>query len=88
MLSGIQPPEGPPVCTALNLRLPWNTAADIVDNLFQGNTHRDFNQTGISDFTDQREYLGPFTAGSTDSGEPFSAVIDNYRDIRPSFYII
>ncbi len=35
-----------------------NTAADIVDDVAQGRSHRDFNQTGVVDFAGQREHLG------------------------------
>ena len=53
-----QPPEGPPICTALNPAPPRMPAADIENDLAQGSSHRNLDQAGILDIACQGERLG------------------------------
>ena len=56
--SGMQPPEGPPVCTALNSRpsgMPPPMSKMISRRV---DAHRHFDQAGVDDPARQREHLG------------------------------
>ena len=63
----MQPPEGPPVCTALNFLPSGNAAADVIDDLPQGDAHGHFDQAGVVDLADQGEYLGALAARGADA---------------------
>ena len=58
----MQPPEGPPVCTALNLCPSGHAAADLLDDLAQLDAHRHFNQAGVGDLAGERKDLGALAA--------------------------
>ena len=54
----MQPPEGPPVCTALKAPPSGDAAADVLDDLAQRRAHRHLDQAGVRDLAGQREDLG------------------------------
>ncbi len=46
--SGRQPPEGPPICTALNFLAVRYAAADVENNLPQRRAHGHLGQAGVA----------------------------------------
>ena len=86
--SGIQPPEGPPVCTALNFLIADDTAADIKDYLPQGYPHRHFNKSRILDFAGKGKNLGAGRRCGSYPQKPVRAFFNNRRNTRISFDII
>ena len=85
---GMQPPEGPPVWTALNALPPGNPAADVVDDLAEGDPHRDFDEAGVVDLADEREDLGPLARLRSDPGEPLAPPVDDDRDVGPGLDVV
>ena len=73
---------------SLKLFAVGNTAADIIDNLAHGNTHRHLCQTGIIDFASQSENLGALGFFSTQLTVPVCAVNDNLRHVSKGFYVV
>src|SRR5699024_6534017 len=51
-----------------------NSAADLLDNLPQGGSHRDLHQTGIVNLSAQSEYLGSLGLFSAHGREPLRSV--------------
>ena len=84
----MQPPEGPPVCTALKLLAVGNAAADLVDDLAQRDAHGHFDQAGIVDAARQREDLGALALLRADGGEPIGAVAQDGRDIGEGLDVV
>ncbi len=68
--SGRQPPEGPPVWTALKVSPFGNAAADVVNDFPQLYAHRDLNQAGVNDIAGEREHSRSRTAFGSDTLEP------------------
>ncbi len=60
-----------------------NAAADIEDDFAERRAHRDFDQPGIGNVADEREYLGAFAACGTYLAVPVSAVVDNQSERWP-----
>ncbi len=77
----MQPPEGPPVCTALNARPSDDAAADVEDDLAQRRAHRHFDQARVHDAAGEGEHLGALAGGRADAVEPVAAVADDRRDV-------
>ena len=73
---------------SLKLFAVGNTAADIIDNLAHGNTHRHLCQTGIIDFAGQSENLGALGFFGTQPAVPVCAVNYNLRHVSKGFYVI
>ncbi len=65
-----------------------NTAADIVDNLTQGSTHGDFNQTCVVDVTAYGKDLGALALLGTDGCKPFGAFEQNHGNIGVGLNIV
>ena len=61
----MQPPEGPPVCAALNLPAR-NAAADVEHDLAQRRPHRHLDQARVRDLAGQREHLRALAARGAD----------------------
>jgi hypothetical protein len=80
-LAGIQPPEGPPVCTALNCLFPGMPPPDVENDRAQGGAHRHLDQAGIVNFTGQGKDLAPLAGGSSLSLVPLPALPQNNRSI-------
>ncbi len=81
MLSGMQPPEGPPVCTALKAR-PSGMPPPISKMMSRRvDAHRHFDQSRQVDAAGQREDLGALAALRADAGEPLAAVANDGRDV-------
>ena len=59
------------------------TAADIVDDLAEGQAHRYFDKTGAVDLPGQREGLGTLAFLGTVPGVPVTIVLHDGRDIGP-----
>ena len=57
--AGMQPPDGPPVCAALNLWPPGIAAADVFDDLAQRGAHRDLDEARVVDLAAEREHFVP-----------------------------
>ena len=77
----MQPPEGPPVWTALQLVSAWNAAADHFDDLAQLDAHGNFDEAGVLDLAGKREHLGALAALRAHVAEPFAAVAHDRRDV-------
>ena len=73
---------------SLKLFTVGNTAADIIDNLAHGNTHRHLCQTGIIDFAGQSENLGALRFFCTQLAVPVCAVNNNLRHVSKGFYVV
>ena len=84
----MQPPEGPPVCTALKVWPSGNAAADDFDDLAQLDAHGHFNQAGVGDFAGEREDLGALAALRAHVGKPLAAVADDGRDVGVGFNVV
>src|SRR5208283_365961 len=57
----------------LELLLVGNAPADLVDDVAQGDAHRDLDQAGVVDLSDQGEDLGALAGGGSYAGEPLRA---------------
>ena len=53
----MQPPDGPPVWTALTGFPLSDAAADVLDDLAQGDAHGYFDEAGVLDLPREREDL-------------------------------
>ena len=84
----MQPPEGPPVCTALNLLAVGNAAADLVDDLAQRDPHGHFDQSRVVDPPGQREDLGALALFRADGGEPLCAVAQDGRNVGERLHVV
>ena len=62
---------------SLELAAVLDAAADFVDNLTQGDAHRDLNQTHVVDLAGQGEHLGALRLLGADAGEPLGALGDD-----------
>ena len=83
--AGMQPPEGPPVCTALNGRSVEHPAADVEDHLPQGDPQRHFHQPRTLHLAYQGKGLGPLALFGAVLGEPVGAVVQDRGPRRPGF---
>jgi len=70
----MHPPEGPPVCTALNA--------------LERHAHGHLDQAGVLHFADQGEDLGSLAPFGAEGGEPIGALEDDLRDIGPGFDVV
>ena len=59
----------------LELLAVGDAAADVEDDLAEGDPHGDFDQAGVVDLADQREDLGPLARLGPDAGEPVRAPV-------------
>ncbi len=84
----MQPPEGPPVCTALTRRPADRAFADVVDEALERRAEGHFNEAGVLDFADQREDLGAGALGAAGLGKPGRAAADDGRDVAPGFNVV
>ena len=73
---------------SLKLFAVGNAAADIINNLAHGNTHRHLCQTGVIDFAGQSENLGALGFFGTQLAVPVCTVNDNLRHIGKGFYVV
>ena len=72
----MQPPEGPPVCTALILP-PSGAPPPISSTIVpQRRAHRHFDQAGVVDLAGQRKDFGALALFRADAGEPVRALAD------------
>ena len=56
--AGRQPPDGPPICTALNFLPPLDAAADVEDDVAQRRAHRHLDEAAVDDLAGEAEDLG------------------------------
>ena len=77
---GDAPSRGTPGLDGLELLPVGNTAADVVEQFPQGDSHGDFHQTGVDDLTGKGEDLCPFTLLGSDGGIPIGTVENNMPD--------
>ena len=84
----MQPPEGPPVCTALKLLALRHPPADGEDDVAQGDAHRHFHQARVVDLADEREDLGALAAAGADAREPVRAPVDDQGHGRPGLDVV
>ena len=75
----MQPPEGPPVWTALILRAVGRAAADVLDDLADGDAHRHLDQAVVADLAGQGEDLGALALLRAERGVPLGAAGDDGR---------
>ena len=73
----MQPPEGPPVWTALNFLPSGDAAADIEDDFPQGGAHGHFDQAGVVDLARQGKDLGALALLRADGGKPVGPAVDD-----------
>ena len=66
----MQPPEGPPDLDRLESLAAGDAAADVEDDLPQGDAHGHFDQAGVVDLAGQGEDLGALALLGADAGEP------------------
>ena len=55
----MQPPDGPPICTALYCLAAGDAAADVEDDLAQRRAHRDLDQAGARTLPERAKTLVP-----------------------------
>ncbi len=79
--SGRQPPDGPPIWTALNFFRLGDAAAHVEDDLAQGGAHGHLDQAGIHDLACQGEDGRARAALRADAGEPVRPVIDDVAHV-------
>ncbi len=84
----MQPPEGPPVCTALNLPAVRDAAADVEDDLPQRDAHGHLDQARAAHAAGQGEDLGPLALAGADAGEPAAALADDGRDVGVGLHVV
>ena len=70
------------------LRAFFESAADIINDLTQGTSHRHFDQTGIFDCTGQGECFGSRASGCSDRTIPVSSLQNNLRYVGKCLYVI
>src|SRR5512135_627481 len=61
---------------------------DVKDDIAQGGSERDFDQTGAHDIAREREGFRPLAFLCADGPEPVRAVSNNVRDARQGFDIV
>ena len=84
----MHPPEGPPVCAALNFLPPGDTAAYLLHNGAQSGAHGNFNKAGVIDFSTQREHLGALGFFRAHGGEPIRALQNNLRHVGICLHVV
>ena len=65
-----------------------DAAADVVDDLAQGDAQRHFDQTGMLHIAGEGEGLGAFALFGAHAGEPFRAAQDDLRDVGIGFNVV
>ncbi len=65
-----------------------NAAADVINDLFQGNAHGHLDQPGAVYLAGQGEGLGALAFFGAIAGVPVSALLHNRRDIGPGLNVI
>ena len=88
MSAGMQPPEGPPVCTALIVAAVRAALADVVDELRERRAERHLDEARAVHLADQREDLGARALGAAGLGEPGRALGDDRRDVVPGLDVV
>ena len=84
----MQPPEGPPVCTALIVP-PSATPPPMSSTMSpQRRAHRHFDQPGVAHLAGQREDLGPLALLRADAGEPVGPVAEDGRDVGEGLDVV
>ena len=86
--AGMQPPDGPPICTALKLPSVGHAAADVVDDLADGDAHGHFDQPAAADLAGQGEDLGALALFGAQRGERRGAVADDPRHQGVGFDVV
>ena len=84
----MQPPDGPPVCTALNARPSGMPPPMSNDDLAQRDAHRHFDEAGVDDLAGEREDLGALALLGADGGEPVAAVADDRGDVGEGLDVV
>ena len=72
----------------LELASVLDATADFVDNLTQGDAHRDFDKTHVVDLACQSEHFGTFGFLGADAAEPGSAFGDDDRNVGKSLDVV
>ena len=73
-----------------------NAAADVEDDLAQRDSHRDFDQAGVVDFSHHRENLGPAASvpwvvrniAGAHRAEPLRSAVDDQRNVGPGLDVV
>ena len=73
---------------ALECSAALETAADVVNDMTEAGSHRNFDKTGILDRTGKGECLGSRASLCSDGTEPVSTLKDDLRNVGISFYVI
>ena len=87
--AGMHPPEGPPVCTALNALPPLDAAADVVDDLAQGDAHRAPPPGRCCSILPTRlKTLVPLEPRGADARRTRRRRVDDARHVRPGLHVV
>ena len=86
--SGRQPPEGPPMRTALKRAAAGDAAADVLDDAADGDAHRHLDQPAADRLAGQGEDLGPLALGRAVLGEGRRAVAEDPRQVGEGLDVV
>ena len=84
----MQPPEGPPICTALNWLAVADAASDVEDDLAQCAAHGDLHQTAADDLAGEGEHLGALAVLGAHGGKGRAAVVDDPRHVGKGLHVV
>ena len=65
-----------------------DASADVINDFAERGSHRDFDQSGVVDFTGQGEHLGSLGGFRADGAEPGGALQDDHRNVGPRFNVV
>ncbi|OPZ97152.1 MAG: hypothetical protein BWY71_01708 [Planctomycetes bacterium ADurb.Bin412] len=65
-----------------------NSAADIIDHLLEGSSHRDFDQAGTFDHAGEGEDFGAFAGFGAHGTEPIGAAFDNQGQVGQGLDVV
>ena len=86
--SGRQPPDGPPMRTALKRRPPAMPPPMSSTTLADGDAHRHLDQPAADRLAGQGEDLGPFALGGAVLGEGRRAIAENPRQVGEGLDVV
>ena len=85
---GMQPPDGPPICTALNLRLFLMPPPMSIDDGLERGAHGHLDKTDIVQCAGEREHLRALALFGPEAREPVRAVQNDRRNVRKGLDIV
>ena len=82
---GMNPPEVPPICTALNFFAVPDAFAVVIDYLTNGDIGRNLNNLAFHHIAGQGQQLGTGITGCTDGFKPIGSFFPQSAECRPGF---